>query len=211
MCKTKRHYKLRCTVRDRRLPPRLNRILPSAGLLRGVRWFKTDVSGLPIRPIFKGQDQDVHVSSWTSWPLKTWRIRSPETSVLNHLTPRNNPEDGRIHVVIPTNASPDSYSMAYRRKLPRLYNVYKLNWNNRQFDMILNNAVIPTAPPSTYLINTSAVISVVHVSAAISWQGYSYKHNIQIVAWLHTFRSWLQWQHKKEGFRNASLNWKRLT
>jgi hypothetical protein len=27
----------------------------SSGLLRGVRWFETDVSALPIGPIFKGQ------------------------------------------------------------------------------------------------------------------------------------------------------------
>ena len=33
-----------------------NCILPSSGLLRGVRWFKTDVSRLHILPIFKGQD-----------------------------------------------------------------------------------------------------------------------------------------------------------
>jgi hypothetical protein len=32
---------------DRRLPPRLSWILPSSGLIRGVRWFITDVSGLP--------------------------------------------------------------------------------------------------------------------------------------------------------------------
>jgi hypothetical protein len=35
--------------------PRLNWILPSLGLLRGVRWFKTDVSGLSIGPILKGK------------------------------------------------------------------------------------------------------------------------------------------------------------
>jgi hypothetical protein len=29
---------------------------PFSGLLRGVRGFETDVSGLPIGPIFKGQD-----------------------------------------------------------------------------------------------------------------------------------------------------------
>jgi hypothetical protein len=34
---------------------RISLILPSSGLLRGVSWFKTDVSGLPISPIFKGQ------------------------------------------------------------------------------------------------------------------------------------------------------------
>jgi hypothetical protein len=30
-------------------------IFPSSGLLRGVRWSETDVSGLPIGPIFMGQ------------------------------------------------------------------------------------------------------------------------------------------------------------
>ena len=43
------------TIRHRRLPPRLDRILPSSGMLRGVRWFETDVSGLPMGLIFKGQ------------------------------------------------------------------------------------------------------------------------------------------------------------
>ena len=33
----------------------IKRIIPSSVLLRGVRWFDTDVSGLPIGPIFKGQ------------------------------------------------------------------------------------------------------------------------------------------------------------
>jgi hypothetical protein len=37
-----------------RFPPRLNRILPSSGLLRGVNLFKADVSGLPTCPVFKG-------------------------------------------------------------------------------------------------------------------------------------------------------------
>jgi hypothetical protein len=32
------------------------RILPSSGLLGGVRWFKTDVLGLHIGAIFKGYD-----------------------------------------------------------------------------------------------------------------------------------------------------------
>ena len=30
-------------------------ILPSSGLLCGMRWFKTDVSGPPIGSVFKGQ------------------------------------------------------------------------------------------------------------------------------------------------------------
>jgi hypothetical protein len=42
------------TLRDGRLEPRLNNVIPSSGLLRGVCWFKTDVSGLPISPNFKG-------------------------------------------------------------------------------------------------------------------------------------------------------------
>ena len=43
------------SMRDRKLPPRVNRILPSSAFLRGIRWFQTNVSGLPIRPTFKGQ------------------------------------------------------------------------------------------------------------------------------------------------------------
>jgi hypothetical protein len=34
----------------------------------------------------------------TSWPMKMRPIASPETSVSNHLTPLNNPEDGRTEV-----------------------------------------------------------------------------------------------------------------
>ena len=36
--------------------------------------------------------------AWTDWPFKTGRIGSPETSVSNHLTPRNDPEGGRIEI-----------------------------------------------------------------------------------------------------------------
>jgi hypothetical protein len=43
------------TMRRLRLGPRLKLIPPSSGLLRGVRWFKTDVLGLPISPIYKDQ------------------------------------------------------------------------------------------------------------------------------------------------------------
>jgi hypothetical protein len=46
------------TVRGRRLPPRLNLIIPSAGLLRGVSWFKTDVSELPIDSVLKGHPEE---------------------------------------------------------------------------------------------------------------------------------------------------------
>jgi hypothetical protein len=33
-------------------------------------------------------------------PLKMVPISSPETFVSNYITPRNNPKDGRIHVMI---------------------------------------------------------------------------------------------------------------
>lgn len=42
-------------MRDLRLPPWLKRIFRSSGLLRGVIGFETEVSGLPICPIFHGQ------------------------------------------------------------------------------------------------------------------------------------------------------------
>jgi hypothetical protein len=41
--------------RDRRLPSRLNWILPSSGLLRGVKLLEPDVSELPVDLIFEGQ------------------------------------------------------------------------------------------------------------------------------------------------------------
>ena len=52
----------------------LSLIFPSSWLLRGVSWFKTDVSGQLN-------------------PLKMEPIDSPEILVLNRLTQRNNPED----------------------------------------------------------------------------------------------------------------------
>ena len=73
-------------LRYLRLPPRLNWILPSSVLLRGVKCCKTDVSGLPIGPIFKGQAVQV------VRPLNVKHTGGPETSVLNHLKPRNNPK-----------------------------------------------------------------------------------------------------------------------
>ena len=42
-------------LRDRWFSPGLNWIFQSSGLVRGVRWFETDVSGPAIGPIFKGQ------------------------------------------------------------------------------------------------------------------------------------------------------------
>jgi hypothetical protein len=57
----------------------------SSGLLRSVRWFDTEGSRLSIDPVFR--DKAVQ------------EIDSPETSVSNHLTPRNNPEDKKISVI----------------------------------------------------------------------------------------------------------------
>lgn len=52
-----------------------NKILPSSGLFRGVRLFETGVVRLSVPP------------------LKMEPIGRPETSVSNHLMPRNNPEE----------------------------------------------------------------------------------------------------------------------
>jgi hypothetical protein len=52
-----------------------------------VRWFKTDVLGLFMGPISRVID---------SITLEMGPIGSPETSLLNHLTKRNKPEDGII-------------------------------------------------------------------------------------------------------------------
>ena len=76
-------------LRNLRLPPRLNWIPLSSGLLRGVRWSETDVLGLG--PTFKGPAVQEE-----AWPLKKRQIGNPEKSVLDHLTTRNNTEDGRI-------------------------------------------------------------------------------------------------------------------
>jgi hypothetical protein len=78
------------TVRNCRLPPQFNWILSSSGLLRGVRCFEPDVSGLPIGPIFKGP-----AVREEPWPLKMGPIGSPETSSSNRFTPRNNPQEFR--------------------------------------------------------------------------------------------------------------------
>jgi hypothetical protein len=59
--------------------PRIS-IIPSSGLLRGVSWFETDVSELSV------QTSNVKLSTMGL-------IGNPKTSVSNHLTPRNNPED----------------------------------------------------------------------------------------------------------------------
>jgi hypothetical protein len=57
--------------------------MTSSGLLCGVRWFGTDVSGLPIGFYIKVEQLD---------PGR-WETGSPETSVSNQLTPHNIQED----------------------------------------------------------------------------------------------------------------------
>jgi hypothetical protein len=81
----RRRLKYSCEIgREEKGEKDFNRILPSSGLLRSERWFETDVPSSRVK------------MSWTSWPLKIRTIGSPETSVSNHLTPRNNSEDGII-------------------------------------------------------------------------------------------------------------------
>ena len=66
--------------------------------------FGTDVSGLHIGPIFKGQllhylsfpTSSVKLSFLESLTLEMEPLGSAETSVSNHLTSRNDREDGRI-------------------------------------------------------------------------------------------------------------------
>ena len=53
-------------------------------------WYEIDVSGLHIGPIFK-RNMSKYILTLEMGP-----ISNAETSVSNHLTPRNNPEDGRI-------------------------------------------------------------------------------------------------------------------
>ena len=55
-----------CEIQGRKFPPRLNWILPSSGLLHGVRRFETDVSGPPIGHIFKGRalQEEGHLDPW---------------------------------------------------------------------------------------------------------------------------------------------------
>ena len=61
-----------------------------------VRWFETDVSGRRIgilrQSVFLGQLDPRR----SAWPFKMRPTGTPETSALNQLTPRNNPEDERI-------------------------------------------------------------------------------------------------------------------
>ena len=61
-------------------------------MLRSEGWFFTDVSGLPIGPIFKGEDVQ-------ACPLTMGPVRTPETSVRNQPTLCNIPEYDRITIL----------------------------------------------------------------------------------------------------------------
>ena len=92
-------------MRDSSLLPQLNSILPPSGLLPGVKWFKTDVSGLPIYHL-QGSS-----CSWTAWPLKLEQRGGPKTSISKHLTPSTNLEHGKnTKNTIKYNFAQNSYS-----------------------------------------------------------------------------------------------------
>ena len=69
-------------IRYHRLPPRLYSIFPSSGLLRGVRWFETDVSGLPISVIFNDQI----VWKWDPWVVPKRRFQTTSRRVRTQKT-----------------------------------------------------------------------------------------------------------------------------
>jgi hypothetical protein len=56
--------------------------LPSSDLLCGMRWFKTDVSGLPIGPIFKGPKRRFQATSNRVISLKTEEVISIAAAIL---------------------------------------------------------------------------------------------------------------------------------
>jgi hypothetical protein len=64
-------------------------ILPSSDLLRCLSRFETDVSVLPVDPIIKGKNIRLDILTLENGTI------IPETSISNHLAPRNNPEDER--------------------------------------------------------------------------------------------------------------------
>jgi hypothetical protein len=68
-------------------------MLTSFGLLRSLSRFTINVSGLPIGFVFKCQ-------FFQHLRLKMEEIGSPETSVLNKLELRSNPEDERIQNIL---------------------------------------------------------------------------------------------------------------
>ena len=63
-------------------PHTVTQILPPFGILRSVGWLRTNISGLPIGPIFRGQ-----VSEKKVWGVKGSIIQGKvgvETGVTDH-------------------------------------------------------------------------------------------------------------------------------
>jgi hypothetical protein len=89
-------FPLEANSRDSRLPSLLSWLLPSSRLLRGVRKFVVDVSGIPIASIFNGQAIQAEGPFFLdSLTLENGTDSSPETSFSNHFTPRSILEDRR--------------------------------------------------------------------------------------------------------------------
>jgi hypothetical protein len=83
--------------RHRRFPPRLNWILLLLSYY--VPWgFESDVSKVLIAPIFKGQAVQGQAVFLNSLTLEDRTDRFFRTSVSDHLTERNKPEDRRITI-----------------------------------------------------------------------------------------------------------------
>ena len=80
-------------LRYLRLPPQLNLILPSSGYyaVEGV-WYRR--FGTTYQSHLQGSSCQKDPR-----PVKMEQTGSQETSVSNHLTPHNNPEDGRIQII----------------------------------------------------------------------------------------------------------------
>jgi hypothetical protein len=84
-------------LRNLRLSPRLNWILPYSGLLGGVWQFKNWCFCATYRFHVQGSSCP---RRRRVVPLNMGATGNAETSVSNHLTPRNNPEDGSIQTLL---------------------------------------------------------------------------------------------------------------
>jgi hypothetical protein len=85
--------------RDRKIPQRFTWILPSSGMLRSAGWFRTDVSGLRIGPIFKGQYVQILFSFLDILTLEDGTdTKSGNVDAKQTYAAYNIPEDGRIQL-----------------------------------------------------------------------------------------------------------------
>jgi hypothetical protein len=71
---------------------------------------------------------------WRAWPLEMGSTGSSETSVSNHLTPRNNPEDGRIQYYRDGSLWSRMYNLCLKRfwKLAKECAFYQWIWRDRR-------------------------------------------------------------------------------